>query len=272
MADTTTAAPPVQKRTRTLSGTWRLIAPAAVVIIILLGWELATRILGIRPAVLPAPSRVLTAGWENRDAILANAIPTIQETLVGLTAAVVIAALVATALDFWTPLRHALLPLLVGAQSIPIIVIAPLFVLWFGFGLFPKIVVIVLATFFPLTIAIIQGFNSADAESNRLLRSMGASRWEIFIRLRLPSSLPFLVVGLRVVASFAVVAAIFSEYVGAKEGLGIYMQISKNTAQTDIVFAIVLVTILLSIALFALTYLLEPVIAPWERARKRVQQ
>jgi len=170
--------------------------------------------------------------------------------------------------DFVPWLRRALVPLLVGSQTLPIIAIAPLMIIWFGFGLLPKVLVIILTTFFPVAIGLIEGFASADRDTGRLLASMGASRWQQFRYLRLPGAMPRFFTALRIGITYAVVAAIFAEYVGATSGLGIYMSMQKNSFRTDLVLAAVVVTAMLSITLFALTYLVERLVCPWYRRER----
>ena len=149
-------------------------------------------------------------------------------------------------------IRRAVAPLLVGSQTIPIIAIAPLVVVWFGFGFLPKILVVVLVTFFPVTVALLDGFASTPDDRTELMRSMGASDDQVFRKLRWPTGLPSLFTGLRIAATYAVVAAVIAEYVGATEGLGIWMQLSQRSFRTDLVFAAILLTAVLSIALVAL--------------------
>ncbi len=172
-------------------------------------------------------------------------------------------------IDASAHLRRALLPVLVTTQTLPIVAIAPLMVLWFGFGLTPKVLIVALVTFFPITVAFAEGFASAEPGAEALLRSMGASRARVFRSVRFPASLPFFFAGLRIAITYAVVAAIFAEYAGASEGLGIYMQNAKNSFRTDLVLAAVLVSALLTLALFALTYALERVAIPWYRLSRR---
>ena len=155
-------------------------------------------------------------------------------------------AVLASIIDLSKIARRVIYPLLVGSQSIPVLVIAPLFVIWFGFGLLPKILVIILVAFFPTTVGLLEGFNSTEPEASNLIRSMGGGRFKEFVRLRVPTALPFFFTGLRVAVSFAVLAAIFGEWVGATTGLGIYMELEKNALRTDLVFAAVLVTAALS--------------------------
>ncbi len=151
----------------------------------------------------------------------------------------------------------------------PIIAIAPLIVIWFGFGLLPKVLVIVLVTFFPITVSLLDGFAGIDPEAIDLLRTMGATRRQVFTNLRWPAALPSFFTGLRIAVTYAVVAAIFGEYVGSFEGLGIWMQISRNAFRADLVFVAILIAAVLSITLFLGVSLLERLAIPWYRASRR---
>jgi len=263
-------APPPARRRAPASDSlaMRVLAPAATLAALVLVWHLAATRGGMSVSVLPSPGRVLSAGWEDRETILEATRATLQITLLGLVCAVVVALVTASVLSFLAPLRLMLLPLLIGAQSVPIIVLAPLFVIWFGFDSGPKIAIVAIVSMLPMTISTLQGLQAADPDAVTLLRSMGASRWKVFLRLRVPTALPHFITGLRIMSSFIVVSAIFSEYVGARTGLGIYMQTQKNVFRTDLVFAAVIVSIAIGLTLFALTYLLEAVAMPWERRRK----
>lgn len=246
-----------------------LLGQASVVVAVFVVWESAVRSFGLRPDLLPAPSRVFQAGWNDRERLWTHAEYTLIEVAIGVCAAFVVAGLMATFLDFFPKTSKPILSLFVGAQAIPVVAIAPLVVIWFGFGLLPKILLILLVTFFPLTIAALEGLNSADNEATRLLRSAGANRFQIYWHLRLPSALPFIFTGLRVVTSYAVSAAIFAEYVGSHRGLGIYLLITKNSLRTDLMFAAVMIAVAFSVALFMLTYLLEAIVAPWQRRQRK---
>jgi ABC-type nitrate/sulfonate/bicarbonate transport system permease component len=250
----------------------RILAPAGALILLFTVWQAAATWGGMAVTVLPSPVRVVTAGWDSRADIAEATAATLQITLIGLLLAVVVAIVTASLLSFVVPLRLTVLPLLIGAQSVPIIVLAPLFVIWFGFDSGPKIAIVAIVSMLPMTISILQGLQSADPDAATLLRSMGASKWKVFIRLRVPTALPHAITGLRIMSSFIVVSAIFSEYVGAKVGLGIYMQTEKNLFRTDLVFAAVFVSIAIGLGLFVLTYLIEFIAMPWERRRKAVQR
>ncbi|MFY2790956.1 ABC transporter permease [Rhodococcus sp. KRD162] len=240
--------------------------PAVTVVVALIAaWQLYVQISGIRPQVLPSPARVVVQGWAQRDAIAENAAATLQVTLVGFAVSLALAWLLAIAVDFSPWLRRAFVPLFVVSQTLPIIAIAPLLIIWFGFGLLPKILVIALATFFPMAIGLIEGFAAADREARSLLAGMGASRWQQFRYVRLPSSLPRFFTSLRIGITYAVVGAIFAEYAGASAGLGIYMSQQKNSFRTDLVLAAVAVTAAISVILFVATFVVERLVAPWAR-------
>ena len=246
----------------------RLGPPLVLVAVLLAAWELYARASGVSPFVLPAPSDVLTALWNARGEAIRHAVPTAIETAAGFTLSILGATLVAIALDRAAWARRAVEPLLVGSQTIPIVAIAPLIVVWFGFGLLPKVLVVVLVTFFPITIALLDGFASTPAEATDLLRSFGASPGQTFRKVRWPSGLPGLFTGLRISATYAVVAAVIGEYVGATDGLGIWMQLSQRLFRTDLVFAAILVTAVLSVALYGLVRAAERVVIPWSPASR----
>ncbi len=245
---------------------WRRIGPAVgLVALLVVIWELGCRLLSVNPLTLPTPSRILTALWDNRVVAAGHAATTLGETIVGFSVSVVFAVLTALAMDSIPAIRRAVYPLLVASQTIPIVAIAPLFVLWFGIGLLPKVLVVVLVTFFPITVALLDGLAGTDRDATDLLESMGASRRQQLLKLRLPGALPRLFTGLRIAVTYAVVGAIFGEAVGAVDGLGIWIVLSKNLFRTDLVFAAILVTAVLTLALWLLVGAIERLVIPWYR-------
>jgi ABC-type nitrate/sulfonate/bicarbonate transport system permease component len=242
--------------------------PLALVAILLGVWEIYARTSDVSPFVLPAPTQVLGALWEFRGEAVRHVVPTLVETVVGFSLSIAGATAVAVALDRVGWARRAVEPLLVGSQTIPIVAIAPLIVVWFGFGLMPKVLVVVLVTFFPITIALLDGFASTSAEATELMRSFGASAVQTFRKVRWPSGLPAFFTGLRISATYGVVAAVIGEYVGATEGLGIWMQLSQRSFRTDLVFAAILLTAVLSIGLYGVVVLAERAAIPWWRASR----
>lgn len=241
-----------------------LIAAAALLAL----WQ-AVAAWGLVPAdMLPAPTRIASAGAAEAGALARNAIPTLLATLAGFALSVTVAFLTATLLDFSGMLRRAILPLLIVSQTLPLIALAPLVVLWFGFGLWPKILLVAFVTYFPMVVGFLRGFASAEPEAEHLLRSMGAGRAAVFRRVRLPSAVPSFFSSLRISITYAVVGAIFAEYAGAVAGLGVYMQSAKNVFRTDLVLAAVLVSTVLTLALYGAVVLLERVCAPWVRVEQ----
>jgi NitT/TauT family transport system permease protein len=245
---------------RVLDRAW---PPLLLVVAGLVVWQWCVTAFAIRPQVLPSPLRVLQQGWAFREQIWANTVPTVQVTAVGFAVSLALGWALAVAVDFSPWLRRALTPLLVASQTLPIIAIAPLLIIWFGFGLLPKVLVIALVTFFPVAVGLIEGFAATERPATNLLRSMGASRWQQFRYVRLPGALPSFFTALRIGITYAVTGAIFAEYVGATAGLGIFMNLQKNSFRTDLVLAAVLVTALLSVALFGLTHLVQRLVIPW---------
>jgi ABC-type nitrate/sulfonate/bicarbonate transport system permease component len=239
------------------------IAPAVGIGLVVITWELIVLLAEPRPDILPSPWRVLVMGWRFRSDLWVNLMPTLAETLVGLAATVAAATAMAIAADFFPRLRRVLYPVLVISQTIPIIVIAPLMVIWFGYGMFSKIVIIILVTFFAITVALSDGFDATEPEATNLLRSMGATRWQEFIMVRLPGAMPHFFTGLRIAITWSVTAAIFGEYVGAEKGLGIFMQIAKNDFRTDLVLAAVILSSLVSLVLFGASYVIQLLCIPW---------
>ncbi|MEV1293589.1 ABC transporter permease [Pseudonocardia sp. NPDC049635] len=248
----------------------RRLAPSlSLVLGLLVTWQVAVTVTGVAPQVLPSPLRVVEQGWAFRAELWANTVPTLQVTAIGFAVSLAVAWAAAVAVDFSPWLRRALTPLLVASQTLPVIAIAPLLIIWFGFGLLPKVLVIALVTFFPVAVGLIEGFAATDRSATALLRSMGASRWQRFRLVRLPGAMPSFFTSLRIAVTYAVTGAIFAEFVGARAGLGIFMQLQRNQFRTDLVLAAVGVTAALSVALFGATYLVQRLVTPWYREDHR---
>lgn len=215
--------------------------------------------------ILPAPSRVAQQMFANRAMLWDNTLPTIRATLAGFAVSVTVAFAFSILLDFAPRLRRALFPIFVVSQTLPLVAIAPLVVLWFGFDLTPKVLLVALVTFFPMLVALVDGYDATDADLGALLRSMGAGRWAAFRKARLPSAMPYFFAGLRISITYAVVAAIFAEYVGARAGLGIVILNAKNSFRPDLVLAAVAISSALTLVLFAITAGLQHLLLRWHR-------
>jgi ABC-type nitrate/sulfonate/bicarbonate transport system permease component len=253
------------------AGRWRSLVlaalpPLAVVAALALVWQFYATHGGPGADVLPSLSRVASQGYDHRRDLWHNLLPTLRATLTGFGCSLVVGFALSVLIDASRLARRAVMPLLVVSQTLPLSAIAPLVVLWFGFGLLPKVFVVALVTFFPITVALVEGYASADPDSETLLRTMGAGRARVFRVVRLPSALPYFFAGLRIAITYAVVAAIFAEYAGATSGLGIYMQTQKNSFRTDLVLAAVAVSAAMTLVLFGLTYVIEWIALPSRRA------
>jgi ABC-type nitrate/sulfonate/bicarbonate transport system permease component len=259
---------------RSASKRWsrELFPPLLLLLFTIAAWYLVAARSGLSAFILPSPEKVLKAAWETRD-LLASAISiTMLETLIGLLVAVLLGIAIAAAMDLSSFLRKALYPILVASQTVQILAIAPLLIIWFGFGLLPKVIIVILVCFFPMAVSTADGLASADPDHIALLKAMGASRGQIWRLVRLPSALPSFFSGLRIAVTYSVVGATIGEWVGGSEGLGLYMLRSKNALATDQVFVAIVVTSAISIGLFALIYLLERAMLPWYYSSQRVEQ
>lgn len=246
--------------------------PATVIVGAVAAWQLIVVASGLPPFILPSPAQVIEAGVQTWDVLGPAILTTLFETIVGLSIAVVLGVTFAGAMDLVPLLRRALYPLLVASQTVQILAVAPLLVIWFGFGLTPNIMVVVLFTFFPMTVSTVDGLTSTDPDYIGLLRSMRATRRQIWKTVRLPAALPSFFSGLRLSVTYSVVAATIGEWVGGSGGLGLYMLRSKNALETDQVFIAMLITTLLSIGLFVLVYAVEHLALPWYYTARRREQ
>jgi NitT/TauT family transport system permease protein/putative hydroxymethylpyrimidine transport system permease protein len=247
----------------------RLLPPLVVLVILLCAWELAAHwdliadALGIEPFLVPAPSDIAASLWEDRELLAENALVTLEEIAAGLAIALVVGYAFAVALHLSDALRRAFLPLLVASQTVPVIAIAPILVVWLGFGIGPKLVIIALVCFFPVTVNALDGLRNTDPALVRMMRTLDASRWQILRRVEAPAGLPLFFSGAKIAAAIAAIAAVFGEWVGSDEGLGHLIQISQGQLQTPRVFAAVAVLSAIALALYGLLALAQRRFAWW---------
>ncbi len=247
----------------------RVLLPLAVVLGLLALWQLAASwnvladALSIEPFLVPAPSDVADSLWTDRELLAENAWVTVQEVVLGFAIALVAGSAFAIVLHLSDVLRRALYPLLVASQTVPVIAIAPILVVWLGFGLGPKLAIIALICFFPITVNALDGLRSVDPELPRMMRTLDASRIQTLLRVEVPSSLPFLLSGAKIAAVISVIGAVFGEWSGADEGLGHLILVAQGQVQTARVFAAVTVLSALAILLFGGLALVERRLAWW---------
>lgn len=241
---------------------------AAALLIILLLWLVLSET-GVVPAyMLPSPVDVLKAFAGDFTIILRHSAYTLTEAAAGLMMGVLLAFIMATLMDRFIVLDRACYPLMVITQTIPTIAIAPILVLWMGFGMAPKIALVVITTFFPIAVGLLDGYRSVDRDSINLMRSMGAGRVRIFTHLKFPAALPHFFSGLKISASYAVVGALVSEWLGGFNGLGVYMTRVKKAYAFDKMFAVILFIIIISLLLMLLVQCIRKASMPWEKALK----
>ncbi|MEV6811295.1 ABC transporter permease [Micromonospora sp. NPDC051296] len=250
---------------RFVQGTWR---PFAVLVAIFVAWWAVTAANLIEPYLVPSPGRTLDVILSQSGYFAHNTWITAYETVLGFAIAIVVGVVSAVVMVYSPTVEKSLYPLLLFAQVIPKIAIAPLFVVWLGFGLTPKIVVAVLMAFFPIVISTVTGLKSIDPEMLQLSATMGAGPGQTFWKIRFPASLPHLFAGLKVAATMAVTGAVVGEFVGANEGLGYVILQANGNLDTPMLFAGLLIMSLLGVVLFVLVELLEYFVLPWHASRR----
>lgn len=243
----------------------KVVAPACAVVALLAVWQGACS-LGLVPNfMLPSPVQVVTALVADFPLLLSHMWTTLSEAALGLAIGVAVGFVFAVLMDKFETFYLAFDPLLTVSQTIPTVAIAPLLVLWFGYGLMPKVLLVVLTTFFPVTVALASGFRSVDPDQVDLLRTMNATEWQIFRYAKLPAAMEQFFSGLRISATYAIVGAVISEWLGGFTGLGVYMTRVRKSFAYDRMFAVIIITSALSLALMKGVDVLERICMPWKK-------
>lgn len=225
------------------------VYPVAALIAVIILWQLIVDFRKIPEYVIPSPKDICLTLISEFGTIMQNTKVTIYESLVGFFIAIIFAFILAIIMDSFQIVRKALYPIIVISQTIPTIAIAPLFIIWFGFGPLPKIIVVVITCFFPIVISLIDGFEKIDKDYINLFRSMKASRIQIFYHLKLPSAMVNLFSGIKIACTYMIMAAVIGEWLGGDGGIGVYMVRAKNAYALDKVFASIVVIVIISIVL-----------------------
>lgn len=260
-------AEPRSRKANTLLQQWG--APLLLLTVLVLIWEVVVRVAEIAPWLLPPPSAIpgaVVADWRD---LLRHTLITLQEVALGILVSVVWGLVVAAAIAFSPLLERALYPLVVASQTVPLPVLAPLLLIFLGYGLLPKIVLVTLICFFPIVVNTVDGLRGVDPAALDLLRTFGATRWQQFWFVRWPAALPFFFSGLRVAAAVSVIGAVFGELIGASAGLGYYIRHETPLFHTAAVYGATLILMLLGVALFLVVRLVEWFAMPWQRRRMR---
>ena len=229
----------------------RRVWPPLLVLAVLLGaWEVYVDSGGVDDLVLAAPSQIATALWDDRSLLLDNLWVTAQEVGLGIVLALALGLVLAVAIDWFDVLRRALYPLMVGSQAVPLIILAPLLVYWVGFGILPKLAIIALICFFPVVVTTFDGLRATDPELRKLMRTLGATRWQSFRLTELPAALPAALSGARIAVAIAVIGAVLAESAGSTSGLGHLMLQAIPNLETPRAYAAVVVLAAFAVLLF----------------------
>jgi NitT/TauT family transport system permease protein len=244
---------------------------AAAFLGFLLVWEIAVHLFAMPEYILPAPSRIFADGAQRWRSLLEAAMFTVQPMVLGFVLAVGLGVAIALGIAFSDTARQTAYPLLVFLQIVPKIAVAPLFIIWFGFGLMPKVLLVFLLSFFPVVVSALQAFRSLEAEVAELLRSSGATRWRAFRMVQLPAALPVLFGGFKVAAALAATAAVVAEFVASDRGLGYLLLEYNGNLDTPMSFAAIFMLTALGLSLYGLVELAERLAVPWHVSRRRAE-
>ncbi|EFM12998.1 binding-protein-dependent transport systems inner membrane component [Paenibacillus curdlanolyticus YK9] len=247
-----------------MASNWRKIVPPAIVLaLIVIVWQLVVDGGAVERWELPSPTDIVHEAASIAPRLLDHTSATLQLALIGFMIGAAAGIVLAAFLHLIPGAREAISPLLILSQNIPIIVLAPLLVLWFGFGLTPKIVLVTLVCFFPVAVSMLTGLRERDARLAEYLRMLGAGRWRLFASLELPYSIPYVFSGLKIAATYSMTSAVVAEWVGADRGLGYFMQLSRKGFMAPRVFAAVIIIVAISLALYSVIVLIERLMIRW---------
>lgn len=250
---------------------WRSIWPPLVaVLLFLLCWEVGTSIFHVEKWILPSPGDIGREAVNGASGLWDHTLATLKLTLIGFAVGSVVGLLIAVLLHLLPFVKSALYPLLILSQNVPTIALGPLLMIWFGFGILPKLILITLVCFFPVAISAMDGLSRTDPALRNYMEMAGASKRQIFCKLEFPFAIPSMISGLKISATYSVMGAIISEWLGADKGIGYYMKMQKSSFHTDRVFVAILIIVVISLAMFAAVALVERLLSkysPQQRAK-----
>jgi NitT/TauT family transport system permease protein len=244
------------------------LRPFLMLVILVVLWDLAIRVFDIKPYLIPNPWSVAKQLVNEWPMLWRETLPTLYATLGGFAASAIIGVPIAMWISYSRLVESFVYPLLVFSQSIPKVAIAPLFVVWFGFGIVPKVIAAFLLGFFPVVVATVQGFKSVEGDVIDLARSMGASPLKVFLKFRLPTALPSIFSGLKVSVTLAVVGAVVGEFVGSNSGIGYVLQKANGTFDLPLMFAALVILSMIGVLLFLVLELIERWVLPWHASQR----
>jgi NitT/TauT family transport system permease protein/putative hydroxymethylpyrimidine transport system permease protein len=247
----------------------RWLLPLSLLAALIAGWQAAASsgfladVLNLESFLVPSPAEIAESLWQYRSLLAENAWVTLREVLLGFACGLAAGLVFAVALHLSETARRAFYPLLVGSQAVPILVLSPILVIWFGFGIGPKLAIVALVCFFPVTVNALDGLRSVDPEATKMMRTLDASSWQTFRRVEAPTALPYAFSGAKVAVAIAVIGAVFGEWSGSTSGLGHLILEDNGNLQTARLFASVVLLAAMAIGLFSLLSLAERRIVTW---------
>lgn len=243
------------------------LAPIIFVVLLLMIWQVIVTAGGIEKYIMPAPTDVIKVLATEFKTMIPHILATLYEGMVGFLIAIVLSIVLAIIMDRFSLVKKALYPVLVISQTIPTVALAPLFIIWFGFGALPKIIVVVIVCFFPIVISIVDGLEGVDKDLINHFKLMGASKLKIFLHLKLPYGMINFFSGMRIAATYSIMGAVIGEWLGGDKGLGVYMTRARSAYALDKMFAAIVIIVVISMAIFLLVSIMEKVFTPWNNKK-----
>ena len=243
------------------------LAPIIFVVLLLIIWQVVVTAGGIEKYIMPAPTDVIKVLVTEFKTMIPHILATLYEGMVGFLIAIVLSIILAIIMDRFSLVKKALYPVLVISQTIPTVALAPLFIIWFGFGALPKIIAVVIVCFFPIVISIVDGLEGVDKDLINHFKLMGASKLKVFLHLKLPYGMINFFSGMRIAATYSIMGAVIGEWLGGDKGLGVYMTRARSAYALDKMFAAIVIIVVISMAIFLLVSLMEKVFTPWNNER-----
>lgn len=241
------------------------VLPVLFILILIIGTEITINLLDIKAFILPKPSAVIEKLISERALLYKHTLTTLHEALIGFSIAILLALVMAGLMNRFRVIKLLLYPLLVISQTIPIIALAPLFLVWFGLGILPKVIVVVLVCFFPIVVSLVEGLAVVDQDMINLMKSLKAKPLDVFLKVEVPAVMPSFFSGLKIAATYSIMGAVIAEWLGAQNGLGVYMTRAMSSFRTDALFADIVVIVVISIGLFKIIDIAGKRLMPWHK-------
>lgn len=243
------------------------LAPIIFVVLLLIIWQVVVTAGGIEKYIMPAPTDVIKVLVTEFKTMIPHILATLYEGMVGFLIAIALSIILAVIMDMVPLIKRALYPVLVISQTIPTVALAPLFIIWFGFGALPKIIVVVIVCFFPIVISIVDGLEGVDKDLINHFKLMGASKLNVFLHLKLPYGMINFFSGMRIAATYSIMGAVIGEWLGGDKGLGVYMTRARSAYALDKMFASIVIIVVISMGIFLLVSLMEKLFTPWNNKK-----